>query len=69
QWGGLRAVEQLQMIFGYRNALSYPQRVFIAGVHNRCSEDGTFNDVEIGARLDAQAAGFSRFIDQWTTPR
>src|SRR3954468_24194836 len=29
EWGGLRAVEQLQMVFGYRNAHSYPVRVFM----------------------------------------
>ncbi|HRK31097.1 MAG TPA: NAD(P)H-dependent oxidoreductase, partial [Tepidisphaeraceae bacterium] len=28
-WGGLRSVEQLQQIFGYRNAHVYPDRVFI----------------------------------------
>lgn len=65
QWGGLRAVEQLQMIFGYRNALPYPQRVFITGVHRKFSEDGVFNDPEILGRLEAQAAGFTHFIDQW----
>src|SRR5688500_502262 len=28
-WGALRSVEQLQMIFGYRNAFGFPERVFI----------------------------------------
>ena len=28
-WGGLRAVEQLQAIFAYRNAHLFPGRVFI----------------------------------------
>src|SRR5688572_302694 len=28
-WGALRSVEQLQHIFGYRNAYVYPDRVFI----------------------------------------
>ena len=31
-WGALRPVEQLQMIFGYRNALLYPERVFLPQV-------------------------------------
>jgi NAD(P)H-dependent FMN reductase len=66
QWGGLRPVEQLQMIFGYRNAHSYPQRVFIAGVHRKFSEDGVFGDPEVLGRLEAQAAGFTRFINQLT---
>jgi chromate reductase len=64
QWGGLRAVEQLQMIFGYRNAYSYPRRVFIAGVHNTFSADGTFNDPELLRRLREQAAGFQAFVGQ-----
>ncbi|MEB3318302.1 MAG: NAD(P)H-dependent oxidoreductase [Cyanobacteriota bacterium] len=61
QWGGLRAVEQLQLIFGYRNAYSYPQRVFIAGVHDKFSADGAFNDAELLGRLREQAAGFRTF--------
>ncbi|MBM5816543.1 MAG: NAD(P)H-dependent oxidoreductase [Cyanobacteria bacterium K_Offshore_surface_m2_239] len=64
QWGGLRAVEQLQMIFGYRNAYSYPRRVFIAGVHNTFTADGTFNDPELLRRLREQAAGFQAFVAQ-----
>ena len=27
-WGALRPVEQLQAIFGYRNAYLFPERVF-----------------------------------------
>ena len=29
QWAGLRTVEHLQHVFGYRNAYIYPRRVFI----------------------------------------
>jgi chromate reductase len=64
QWGALRSVEQLQMIFGYRNAHSYPRRVFISGVHLKFNEDGGFNDPELLGRLQAQAAGFRRFVEQ-----
>ncbi|MFN9545696.1 MAG: NADPH-dependent FMN reductase [Cyanobacteriota bacterium] len=64
QWGGLRSVEQLQMIFGYRNAYSYPRRVFISGVHNKFTEAGTFHDEELLARLEIQAAGFLEFVGQ-----
>ena len=31
-WGALRPVEQLQAIFGYRNAYLYPERVFLPGI-------------------------------------
>lgn len=62
QWGGLRPVEQLQMIFAYRNALAYPQRVFIAGVHDKFSPEGRFTDGDVLGRLEAQAAGFTGFV-------
>src|SRR6187455_3125216 len=31
-WGALRPIEQLQLIFGYRNAFLYPERVFLPGI-------------------------------------
>ncbi|MES1180993.1 MAG: NAD(P)H-dependent oxidoreductase, partial [Verrucomicrobiota bacterium] len=31
-WGALRPVEQLQAIFGYRNAFIFPERVFMPGI-------------------------------------
>jgi NAD(P)H-dependent FMN reductase len=61
-WGGLRAVEQLQMIFGYRNAHAYPERVFIPGVGAVFNEDGSIKDSSLDQRLAKQALGFSRFI-------
>jgi NAD(P)H-dependent FMN reductase len=64
QWGALRAVEQLQMIFGYRNAHSYPRRVFIAGVHDKFTAEGAFNDPELLRRLEEQAGGFRAFVGQ-----
>jgi NAD(P)H-dependent FMN reductase len=64
QWGALRAVEQLQMIFGYRNAYTFPRRVFIPGVHNTFSAEGVLHDPEILRRLREQAAGFRVFVEQ-----
>jgi chromate reductase, NAD(P)H dehydrogenase (quinone) len=61
-WGGLRSVEQLQMIFGYRNAHSYPDRVFIPGVNNKFDADGNFTDTAINERLKKQAIGFECFV-------
>lgn len=60
-WGGLRSVEQLQMIFGYRNAHVYPNRVFIPGIGGKFTAEGQFNDAEIDARLASQAQGFAQF--------
>jgi NAD(P)H-dependent FMN reductase len=62
-WGGLRAVEQLQLIFGYRNAFSFPERVFIPAVRNAFDQAGNLTDPEIDKRLAKQVAGFLRFID------
>src|SRR5947209_9946185 len=43
-WGGLRAVEQLQMVFGYRNAHVYPDRVFLPLISGKLAPDGTLAD-------------------------
>jgi NAD(P)H-dependent FMN reductase len=63
-WGGLRSVEQLQLIFGYRNAHIFPERVFIPVIGQKFEADGRFKDAEIDARLAAQARGFVQFVRQ-----
>jgi NAD(P)H-dependent FMN reductase len=60
-WGGLRAVEQMQMVFGYRNAHSYPDRVFISGIHQKMSPEGALSDPEVDERLARQVRGFAQF--------
>jgi chromate reductase len=62
-WGGLRAVEQLQLIFGYRHAHSYPVRVFIPGVGKLLDSTGKLTDPAIDQRLLEQVKGFIRYID------
>ena len=64
QWGALRPVEQLQMIFGYRNAYLYPERVFLPSVNNLLGADGRLNDPEIVERLQKQAEGFIGFVER-----
>jgi chromate reductase len=61
-WGGLRSVEQLQHIFGYRNAHIYPDRVFIPGIGQKLDADGKLTDPSIDQRLAAPAKGFARFV-------
>ena len=61
RFGGLRAVEQMQQIMGYRNAFIYPQRVFLQNVSDLLS-DGVIQDQEIMKLLSQQAAGFLKFI-------
>lgn len=65
-WGGLRSVEQLQMIFGYRNAHTYPERVFIPGITGKLDASGNITDAELDGRLAKQAAGFAQFVERIT---
>lgn len=62
QWGALRAVEHLQLIFGYRNAHIYPVRVFVPGIHGHVAEEGVLKSPEVERRLQDQAEGFVRFV-------
>lgn len=63
-WGALRAVEQLQHIFAYRNAHIYPDRVFIPGINGKLNDAGQITDPAIEDRLKAQATGFGRFVQR-----
>lgn len=62
-WGALRPVEQLQAIFGYRNAYVYPERVFLPGIGKLLDESGRFTSPDLEARLAKQAAGFVAFVE------
>ena len=61
-WGAIRPVEQLQHIFGYRNAHIFPDRVFIPGVGNKLDENGRLTDASIDERLKKQATRFAKFV-------
>lgn len=63
-WGALRPVEQLQAIFGYRNAFIYPERVFMPGVGKLLDANGQFTNADIPKRLEAQANGFVDFVEK-----
>ena len=65
-WGALRSIEQLEMIFGYRNAYIYPERVFIPGINQKLDSAGKFADPDIDERLANQAQGFARFVSALT---
>ena len=62
-WGALRPVEQLQAIFGYRNAYLFPERVFMPGIHKLLNDMGRFSSPEMEKRLEQQAEGFVRFVE------
>ena len=63
-WGALRPVEQLQAIFGYRNAHIFPERVFMPGIGKLLDADGNFANPEMEKRLEKQAAEFSGFVEK-----
>ena len=65
-FGALRPVEQLQQVFGYRNAYLFPNRVFVMGVHEVLTDDGKIMDEKLQLRLVAQAKGFAGFIKSLT---
>jgi NAD(P)H-dependent FMN reductase len=63
-WGALRPVEQLQAIFGYRNAFIYPERVFLPQINTLLNESGRLNNSELLSRLQLQAEGFVSFVER-----
>ena len=63
-WGALRPVEQLQAVFGYRNALIYPERVFMPGIGKLLDAGGAFTSPDIPSRLEKQAVGFVDFVEK-----
>ncbi len=61
-WGALRPVEQLQAIFGYRNAYIFPERVFMPKINDLLDASGRIKDAELVERLRAQQQGFVEFV-------
>jgi NAD(P)H-dependent FMN reductase len=58
----LPPVEQLQQLFGYRNAYLYPDRVFLPQINNLLGALGKLKDAELLERLKKQAEGFVEFV-------
>jgi NAD(P)H-dependent FMN reductase len=61
RWGGLRAVEQLEMIFQYRNAHLFGRRCFIPHVGNVLDESGKLIDPAVADRLQKTVTDFANF--------
>jgi NAD(P)H-dependent FMN reductase len=60
RFGGLRPVEHLQGVFGYRNAFLFPERVFIFDVWTTL-KDGKIQDKMTMDLLRSQVKGFRAF--------
>lgn len=63
-WGAFRAVEQLQMIFGYRNAYVLPERVWLDRIHTKLNEAGKFSDDAAIGYLQNQVKEFIGFVNR-----
>jgi len=61
RWGGLRSVEQLEMIFQYRNAHLYGRRVLLPGIDSALDSDGALVDPELASRVRQAVHGFALF--------
>lgn len=65
-FGALRSVEQFQMIANYRNALQFPERVFIARVNKEFDEETGIRDEFTQSLLESQVSNFVKFVDAST---
>ncbi len=61
-FGGLRPVEHLQQVFGYRNAFIYPERIFMQNVWSTLTPEGEVSNETVDGLLDQQVDGFGKFI-------
>jgi NAD(P)H-dependent FMN reductase len=61
RWGALRPVEQLQAVFGYRNAFVFPDRVFVPGAATALDPEGWPTDAFVAELLTRQAEDFRRY--------
>ena len=59
-FGGLRPVEHLQQVFGYRNSFIYPERIFLINVW-KILKDGAITDPLMMDLLTKQTNGFQAF--------
>lgn len=60
RFGGLRPVEHLQGVFGYRNAFVFPDRVFLMNIFQTL-KNGQLEDLEALNLLKTQVVQFSQF--------
>ncbi len=61
-FGALRSVEQFQMIANYRNALQFPERVFIPRVSKEFDPETGLKDDFKQKLLDSQVENFIKFV-------
>jgi len=67
RWGGLRAVEHLEMVFQYRHAHLFGRRCFIPSVGSVLDENGRLTDPDIVDRLKNSVLDFAGFCRRLAT--
>lgn len=60
-FSGIRPIEHLQHVMGYRNAYQFPIRVFVTNVHKNLV-DGVIQDATVQQLLKDQVTGFQKFV-------
>ena len=61
QWGAVRAVEHLEMIFQYRHAHLFGRRCFIPGITTVINEAGAIEDPALAERLEKTVLDFATY--------
>ncbi len=61
RFGGIRPVEHMQGVFGYRNSFIYPERVFLMNIWNILDGD-KITDPMANELLEKQVKGFCDFV-------
>jgi NAD(P)H-dependent FMN reductase len=61
RWGGVRAVEQLEMVFQYRHAHLFGRRCFIPSIGQAFDEAGEMTDPDLFKRLRKTVLDFAVF--------
>jgi len=61
-FGALRAVEQLQLVLGYRNAYLFPERVFISRVNKNFDPQKGVRDEMQRELLTSQIHNFTQYV-------
>jgi NAD(P)H-dependent FMN reductase len=61
-FGSLRPVEQFQMVANYRNALQFPERVFIPRVSKEFDPETGLKDEFKQGLLESQTTNFIKFV-------
>jgi len=61
RFGAVRSVEQSQQVFQYRNALIYPENIFIPAVDRNITDSGEPTDAFVRKLFDQTMDGFIAF--------